>query len=130
MIVRFALIVTAQVNALSSHASEPVPDHPVNREPDAATAVRVTTTLFWKVLLQLLGDAQAIPSGEEFNVPLPVPANAVVSVRELNVAETYRAADMVTVQVEAEPLQTPPPHPVNVSPVSGVAVSTTEVPEL
>lgn len=37
---------------------------------------------------------------------------------------------MVTVHVDDVPLHTPPPQPVNVSPVSGVAVSTTEVPEL
>ncbi len=71
-----------------------------------------------------------MPSGDELSVPLPSPAKFVVRVRELNVAVTYRACDMVTVQVLAVPLQTPPPHPVNVSPESGVAVSTTEVPEL
>ena len=88
VIVRSALMVTAHVNALSSHDSEPVPDQPVKREPEAAAAVSVTTTLFSNVLLQLLGEVQAMPSGEEFSVPLPDPANAVVRVRELNVAET------------------------------------------
>jgi hypothetical protein len=44
--------------------------------------------LFSNVLLQLLGEVQAMPSGEELSVPLPDPANAVVRVRELNVAET------------------------------------------
>lgn len=127
---RSPLMVTAQVEELSSHASEPAPDQPVNREPDVATALSVTTWLFSNVLLQLLGDVQAMPSGDEFNVPLPAPANVVVRVRELKVAVTYLACDMVTVQVVAVPLQTPPPHPVNVSPVSGVAVRTTDVPEL
>jgi len=88
VMVRPALMVTAQVSALSSHDSEPVPDQPVNREPDDAAAVSVTTTLFSNVLLQLLGEVQAMPSGEELSVPLPDPANAVVRVRELNVAET------------------------------------------
>jgi hypothetical protein len=37
---------------------------------------------------------------------------------------------MVTVHVAEVPVQTPPPQPVNVSPESEVAVSTTEVPEL
>lgn len=128
--VRSVLIVTIQVRELSSHASDPAPDHPVKRDPEPATAVRVTWVLFSKVVLQLLGDAQAIPLGDELTVPLPVPAKFAVSVRELKVAVTYRACDMVTVQVEAVPLHTPPPHPVNVSPVSGVAVRTTEVPAL
>jgi hypothetical protein len=88
VIVRSALIVTSQVSALSSQDSDPAPDQPVNRDPDAATADSVTTTLFWNVLLQLLGEVQAMPSGEELSVPLPDPANTVVRVRELNVAET------------------------------------------
>lgn len=88
VIVRSALIVTAHVSAASSQDSEPVPDHPANRDPTDATAVNVTTVLFSKVLLQLLGEVQAIPAGDEPNVPLPVPAKFVVSVRELNVAET------------------------------------------
>ena len=79
---------TAHVNELARHNSEPVPDQPVKSEPDVAAAVRVTETLFWNVLLQLLGEVQAMPSGEELSVPLPDPANAVVRVRELNVAET------------------------------------------
>lgn len=88
VIVRSALIVTAQVNAVSSHDSDPVPDHPAKREPEPTTAVKVTTVLFWNVLLQLDGDVHAIPAGEELSVPLPVPAKVVVKVRELNVADT------------------------------------------
>ena len=91
VIVRFALIVTAQVSALSSQASEPVPDQPVNAEPLVATAVNVTTVPLSKFAVQLFDEEQAMPAGLELTVPLPVPVNAVVSVRALNVAETYRA---------------------------------------
>jgi len=88
VIVRSELIVTAHVSDESSHASEPVPDHPVKVDPLVALAASVTTRLFSKVLLQLLGDEQAIPSGVDATEPLPAPAKLVVRVRELNVAAT------------------------------------------
>lgn len=87
VMVRSALIKTEHV-VLEPHASAPVPDQPVNCESEDAVAVRVTEVPLSKVALHPVGEAHAIPSGAEFTVPLPEPANATVSVRELNVAVT------------------------------------------
>ncbi len=84
-----------------------------------------------KFALQLVGlpETQVMPAGAELTVPLPLPASVTVSVSGvmLNVAVTFCAWVMGTMQVVAVPLQPPPDHPANVAPVAGVSVSVTLV---
>ena len=68
---------------------------------------------------------QLMPAGDEVTVPLPVPPWATLN-GCVKVAETAVAPFMVTVQVPV-PVQAPL-QPVNVAPLSGVAVSVTDVP--
>ena len=74
-----------------------------------------------------------IPAGAEVTVPVPLPAFVTLSVKLavelLNVAVTFRAAVIDTVQAVAVPLQAPPQLP-NVDPLAAAAVSVTEVPLL
>ena len=74
-----------------------------------------------------------MPAGAEVTVPVPLPAFVTVSaklaVELLNVAVTFRAAVIDTVQAVAVPLQAPPQLP-NVDPLAAAAVSVTEVPLL
>ena len=70
----------------------PAPLQPVNVEPLAAVAVRVTLVPEVKAALQVPG--QLIPAGLEVTVPLPVPAFVTVRVCvlvRLKVAVTLRA---------------------------------------
>jgi hypothetical protein len=118
-----ALIVTVQ-------APVPVqaPLQPVNVEPVAGVAVKVTE-------LPLANEAahvapQVIPVGALVTVPLPVPDLVTVNENDVgnsvNVAVTELAALTVTTQVPV-PAQ-PPLQPVKVEPAAGVAVSVTAVP--
>ena len=74
-----------------------------------------------------------MPAGADVTVPVPLPAFVTLSVKLavelLNVAVTFRAAVIDTVQAVAVPLQAPPQLP-NVDPLAAAAVSVTEVPLL
>jgi hypothetical protein len=50
---------------------QPAPDHPVNSEPDAALAVRVTLVPYSKVAEHV--SPQLMPAGLEVTVPVPAP---------------------------------------------------------
>ena len=106
------------------------PDHPVNVEPELATAVRVTCEPVLKLALHVV--PQVIPEGLLVTVPVPVPVRETLSTGEaaavVNVAVTEVFAERETSQ-EAVPLQAPD-HPAKVDPEAGVAVSVTEVPLL
>jgi len=120
---RAALIVTL-------HAPVPVqaPLQPVNVEPVAGAAVRVTAAPLVNDAEQVL--PQEMPVGVLVTVPLPAPALVTVSAKDdgkVNVAVTDVAAFIVTTQVPV-PAQPPPLHPLNVEPVVGVAVKVTTVP--
>src|SRR5258705_3117108 len=112
-----AFMVTAQVPV----PVQPPPLQPVNVEPAAGVAVRVTTVPLVKPVAQVA--PQEIPAGALVMLPLPAPDVATVSVNEdcTNVAVTEAAALMVTVQAPV-PVQPPPLQPVNVEPAAGVAV--------
>jgi len=108
----------------------PVPEQPplqpLNVEPAAGAAVRVTA-------VPLVNDPehvapQEIPDGVLTTVPVPAPALVRVSVSgcRANVAVTEVAALMVTVQVPVP--EQPPLQPLNVEPATGAAVNVTTVP--
>jgi hypothetical protein len=107
----------------------PPPDQPVNVEPDAGAAVRVTELPAVKLAEHV--DPQLIPAGLEVTVPLPEPDNVTVSWSPVavNVAVTDCAALIVTEHVPV-PEQPPPDHPVKVEPATGDAVNVTTVPLL
>ena len=106
---------------------QPPPLQPVNVEPAAGVAVKVTTVPLVKPVEQVA--PQEIPAGALAMLPLPAPDVATVSVNAdcTNVAVTEAAAFIVTVQ-EPVPVQPPPLQPVNVEPAAGVAVKVTAVP--
>ena len=118
-----ALIVTLHVPV----PVQPPPLQPVNVEPAAGAAVKVTTVPLVKPVEHVA--PQEMPAGALVMLPLPAPDVATVSVNEdcTNVAVTEVAAFIVTVQ-EPEPVQPPPLQPVNVEPAAGVAVKVTAVP--
>jgi hypothetical protein len=122
---RGADIVSVQVVAVPVQA----PPQPANTEPALATATNVTGEVEEKLALQRV--PQLMPGGIEVTVPVPVPARVTVTtlvvVDALNVAVTERAADMLTLHVDAVPVQAPP-QPANVEPAAGDAVSVTVVP--
>jgi len=121
-----ALIVTVQLLAVPVQA----PLQPVNVEPTAGAAVRVTAVPDVNEVEHVV--PQLMPAGELEIVPLPVPALLTVSANEdgsANVAVTFRAAFIVTVQVLAVPVQ-PPLQPVKVDPAAGAALSVTTVPDV
>ena len=74
-----------------------------------------------------------MPPGFEVTVPAPLPAFVTLSVKLplelLNVAVTFRAAVIDTVQAVAVPLHAPL-QPPNVEPLAAAAVSVTDVPLL
>src|SRR5206468_7389252 len=118
-----AFSVTAQVPV----PEQPPPLHPVNVEPAAGVAVRVTTVPFANDAEH--GPPHEMPAGALATVPVPAPALLTVSVKvgTAKVAVTVVAAFSVTAQAPV-PEQPPPLHPVNVDPAAGVAVSVTTVP--
>jgi hypothetical protein len=119
-------MVTEQVSDRLVHA----PVHPPKELPELGVAVSVTTVPALKVAEQRPG--QSIGPGDDATAPLPVPAipteSANVCGSRLNVAVTFRAALIVTVQVLV-PVQDAPLHPANVLPFAAVAVSVTLVPD-
>jgi hypothetical protein len=118
-----ARIVTVQVPV----PVQPPPLQPVNVEPAAGAAVRVTTVPVLKEVEQVA--PQEIPAGALATVPAP--DLATVSAKDdcdcMNVAVTEVAAIIVTVQVPV-PVQPPPLQPVNMEPAAGAAVRVTTVP--
>ncbi len=101
------------------------PLQPVNTEPAAGTAARLTTVpeLYWKEHVA----PQLIPAGELVTVPVPVPTGVTVSVNSgTKVALTTVAEFTVTVQVPV-PVQAPP-QPVKTEPAAATAVRATLVP--
>jgi hypothetical protein len=120
---RATLIVTVQ---------EPVPVQaplqPAKVEPEAAVALSVTDAPELKFAAQVPG--QLMPEGLLDTEPPPVPARVTVSgkVAVLNVAVTFRAALIVTVQ-EPVPVQAPL-QPAKLEPEAAVVLSVTDVPEL
>ena len=122
---RAAVIETVQA-AVPVHA----PLQPVNVEPLAAAAERVTDVPLEKLALHAL--PQLTPAGDEVTVPAPVPVfvtlSANVVAELLNVAVTDRACVIDTVQA-AVPVQAPL-QPANVDPLAAAGVSVTEEPLL
>jgi hypothetical protein len=106
---------------------QPPPLQPVNVEPAAGVAVRVTAVPLANAAEQVA--PQEMPAGALETVPVPVPAFVTASVKgcRAKVAVTAWAALMVTAQVPV-PVQPPPLQPVNVEPAAGVAVRVTTVP--
>ena len=106
---------------------QPPPLQPVNVEPAAGVAVKVTAVPLANAAEQVA--PQEMPAGALETVPVPAPAFVTVSVKgcRVNVAVTDVAALIVTVQVPV-PVQPPPLQPVNVEPAAGVAVRVTAVP--
>ena len=118
-----ALMVTAQVPV----PVQPPPLQPVNVEPAAGVAVKVTAVPLAKAAEQVA--PQEMPAGALETVPVPAPALVTARVNgcSANVAVTEVAALTVTLQVPV-PVQPPPLQPVNVEPAAGVAVKVTTVP--
>jgi hypothetical protein len=111
-------IVTLQVPAPLQ-----APLQPLNFQPLAGVAVRVTCVPGAKFALQL--DGQLMPVGELVTAPLPVTlTDSATSCT--NVAEADCGEFIVTVH-PALPLQAPP-QPLKLQPLAGVAVRVTGVP--
>jgi hypothetical protein len=99
------------------------PLQPLNFQPLAAVAVRVTWVPGAKLALQV--DGQLMPEGELVTVPLPVTLTVNVD-SWVKVAVTARAVLIVTVQPPV-PLQAPL-QPLKTQPLVAVAVKVTFVP--
>src|SRR5580704_6078311 len=72
-----------------------------------------------------------MPAGALVTVPVPVPASLTVSVKSLVLAFKFAVTAVAAVIVNVHalvPSQVAPPHPVNVDPLPGVAVSVICVP--
>jgi hypothetical protein len=107
---------------------QPPPLHPVNVDPVAGVAVRVTIAPSLNMATHV--GAQPIPVGALPTLPEPVPLSVTVRVCVIivNVARTDSSALMVTMHVVDVPEQPPPLHPANVECAPGVSVSVTTVP--
>jgi hypothetical protein len=110
---------------------EPVPVQaplqPVNADPAAGVAARVTTVPALNPFEQLV--PQLIPAGALVRVPVPVPDLLTVNVNVgRNVAETATSEVKVTVQ-EPVPEQAAPLQPANTDPGAATAVRAIAVPE-
>jgi len=118
-----AFIVTVQ----AAVPAQPPPLQPVNVEPAAGAAVKVTAVPLANGAEQVA--PQLIPAGALVTVPVPAPDLDTVSAKDWSakVAVTDVAAFIATVQV-AVPEQPPPLQPVKVEPAAGVAVRVTAVP--
>src|SRR5438552_7133244 len=106
--------------------AQPPPLQPVNAEPGAGLAVRVTVASLANLAEQV--DPQSIPAGALVTVPAPAPAVETVSANVgAKVAMTEASAVMVTTH-GVVPLHPPPLQPTNAEPSPGDAVSVTTVP--
>ena len=106
---------------------QPPPLQPVNVDPAAGVAVRVTAVPLVNAAAHVA--PQETPAGALVTVPLPAPAVVSVSVKDWSakVAETLCAALIVTEHVPV-PVQPPPLQPVKVEPAAGAAVRETDAP--
>ena len=124
-VVADAMIVVVQVPV----PEHPPPDQPVNVEPPAGVAVRVTDVPL------LYGSEQSapqfMPAGLLVTVPVPEPALVTFKLNccRVNVAVTV-AAEKIEIEQLKVPEHPPPDQPVNVVPANVVAVSVTVVPTL
>jgi hypothetical protein len=102
------------------------PPQPMNLEPGADFAVSVTDVGEENHAEHL--QPQLMPAGHDVTLPLPRPHLVTVNWYDgrLNLAVTYFAWFMYTVQVFSEPLQAPDQCE-NVDPSAGLAVSVTDV---
>ena len=106
---------------------QPPPLQPLNVDPVAGVAVKVTAVPLANAAEQVA--PQEMPVGALVTVPVPVPALVTPSVKgcSAKVAVTAWAALIVTVHVPV-PVHPPPLQPLKVEPVAGVAVKVTAVP--
>lgn len=105
---------------------EQAPLQPVNTEPDAGVATRLTDVPDEYCAEQVA--PQLIPAGLLVVVPVPVPAGVTVSVKSwAKFALRERFELIVTVHVPV-PLHDEPLQPVKTKPAAGVAVNVTLVP--
>lgn len=116
-------IATVQVRAKPAQA----PVQPEKTLLAAGVAVSVTLVPTGNGATQVA--PQEMPAGEDVTDPVPAPERATVkfAVLRVKVAETLRAAVMVTVQVDAVPVQAPL-QPAKLLPDAGTAVRVTDVP--
>lgn len=107
---------------------EQAPLQPANLLPAAGAAVNFTEVPELKLAEHVL--PQLMPAGEDDTLPLPVPERETVKVYtgSVNVAVTAWAEAMLTVQVDAVPVQAPP-QPEKTEPWAACAVKVTAVPE-
>ena len=82
------------------------PDNPVNSEPAAGLAVRMTDAPDAKPRVEQTGP-QSTAAGELVTLPLPEPERLTVNTNGANSAVTLRAALIVTLQIDVAPLQAP-----------------------
>ena len=127
-----AKVAVTVVAALSVTVHVPVPEQPpplqpVNVEPAAGVALKVTAGPPGNAAEHVA--PQEIPAGLLVTVPVPVPLGLTVRVKvwTAKVAITVVAALSVTVHVPV-PEQPPPLQPVKVEPAAGVAVKVTAAP--
>jgi hypothetical protein len=127
-----AKVAVTVVAALSVTVHVPVPEQPpplqpVNVEPAAGVAVKVTAVPLANAAEHVV--PHEIPAGLLVTVPVPVPLGLTVRVKvwTAKVAVTVVAALSVMVHVPV-PEQPPPLQPVKVEPAAGVAVKVTAVP--
>lgn len=106
---------------------QPPPLQPLNVEPVAGMAVKVTALPLANAAEHVA--PQEIPAGLLVTLPVPAPVGLTVSVKvcTAKVAVTVVAAPSVTTQVPV-PVQPPPFQPVKVEPAAGAAVRVTAVP--
>ena len=105
---------------------EQAPPQPVNTEPAAGVAARLTSVPAAKLAEQVA--PQLMPAGLLATVPLPVPPRVTPSVtRGIKVAVTAVLAFSATVQVPV-PAHGAPLQPANTEPGDAVAVRVTVVP--
>ena len=121
------VVLAVSVTVQRSVPEHPPPLQPPKVEPVAGLAVSVTTVPLSKDAEQVA--PQLIPARFEVTVPRPVPVlvTARVTLCRVKVAVTVVAAFKVTEQVPV-PEQPPPLQPVKIEPLTGVAVSVTNVP--
>ena len=125
---KVAVTVVAELT-VTVHVPVPVqaPPQPLNTDPAAAAAVRVTLVPETKVAEHVA--PQLIPAGELVTVPVPLPCSETVSAScGAKVAVTFCAELMVTLHAPV-PVHAPL-QPVKTDPAAGVASRLTTVPEL
>ena len=112
---------------MQAPAPEQSPDHPVNAEPVAGVAVRVTLVPLTNACEHV--EPQLSPAGLEVTVPEPDPdlETLIVSGTPVKVAVAAFALSSVRTHAGFVPEQAPD-QPEKTEPVAGVAVSVTSVP--